>query len=209
MVLRTAPRRGRPHEAGGRGAGRRRADGAPLQGRQGQAGVRGGRTARDILSEKKTYRVMYDDTTRDKNGSKLTIRRTISTKPAYDDRGFKTSDSSYKDEIIKKTSDHPGGTARDMISRKGTIRVAYKNDEGTGKRYRVVTDKNYNKTRTEVEKWMGHPDRRNIFQKSFSKLKSKINMGKQFMFGTASDKKNKIPLNMRLKRDLKKLRKNN
>ena len=173
------------------------------------SGVRGGRTARDILSEKGTTRVIYADG-KDGNGNSVRAKRVVSKRPSYDDRGFKTGDITVEDSYTRKSVNHPGGTARDMISRKGTRRVAYEKTNDKKKGLRVTTNRDYSKSKQLVESWMMNPDRRNVFKKTADKIQRKVTRGKLKVTSlfkrnkTKKPNKDNIPLNMRMKRDIKK-----
>lgn len=109
-----------------------------------------GRTARDVISEKGTKRVMYQNG-RNENGTPVRARRSVGVKTGYDDRGFKTNEYRQED-VVRQTARTPkSGTARDIINKKGTQRVSY-NEDKTGTLKRTVTNKDYSKTTTEVKR---------------------------------------------------------
>ena len=173
--------------------------------------VKRGRTARDILSEKGTTRVIYADG-KDGNGNSVRAKRVISKRPTYDDRGFKTGDVTVEDSYTQKGTRHPGGTARDMISRKGTQRVEYEESADKKKAIRKVTNRDYSKSIQLVDKWRMQTDRRNIFKKTVDNVKRKADYGKrkvESLFKKDKKKSNqpKIPLEMRMIRGWKKLTK--
>lgn len=175
------------------------------------SGVKRGRTARDILSEKGTTRVIYADG-KDGNGNSVRAKRVISKRPTYDDRGFKTGDYTIEDSYTQKGVRHPGGTARDMISRKGTQRVEYEESADKKKAIRKVTNRDYSKSIQLVDRWRMQTDRRNIFKKTVDNVKRKADYGKrkvESLFKKDKKKSNqpKIPLEMRMIRGWKKLTK--
>lgn len=173
--------------------------------------VKRGRTARDILSEKGTTRVIYADG-KDGYGNSVRAKRVVSKRPTYDDRGFKTGDVTVEDSYTQKGTRHPGGTARDMISRKGTQRVEYEESADKKKAIRKVTNRDYSKSIQLVDRWRMQTDRRNIFKKTVDNVKRKADYGRrkvESLFKKDKKKSNqpKIPLKMRMIRDWKKLTK--
>lgn len=172
-----------------------------------------GRTAREVISDKGTKRVMYQDS--HSNGRNTRARREVGirTKADYDDRGFRKSDF-YTNDSRTESRNHKSGTARDIINKKGTRRVEYEDDrEG---RKRRVTNKDYSKTvdrltkngafkkklwdmQKSIEKGKKASQQKKL-QKEYEKTKKKIE--KQ----AKKEREKQIPLSMRWKRDKKRFK---